>query len=358
MTAAGLRTDRARRPRHALTWATAGLAAVAAVAAGVVVGAVFVPEPAPSSVVSPPGERTVSVTSRVFDDARQVVVAVELAGSVTLMVPDSGRVTRTVCVPGAVIASGGSPITIDDRPVIALATAVPLWRDLGPGMSGEDVRALQVELARLGHSVAATGTFGEQTRAAVSALLSEIGVDRPSGRLAVASVMWLPAPQVRVDSCEVELAEVVSQGPYATVAGSLAALRVSADPSAGGLGDRVLRWGDLAAPIGRDGRVTDAEFLGALAASQEFAFATSEQGQGTMTLQSALAEPLAVVVVPPAAIFEPSGGMGCVVADGQPRRVSIVASSLGQTMVTFDDVEELPSRVLLPAVGDMASPCR
>jgi peptidoglycan hydrolase-like protein with peptidoglycan-binding domain len=338
-----------------VTPATAGLAAVALVAVGLLAGILLVPARVPSSVAAPEGERRVAVSSRRFDDPRRVEVTPHRADAVTLTVAETGRITRTTCAPGAVISSGTSPVTVDDRPVLALATTVPLWRDLESGMRGEDVRALQVELARLGQPVTPTGTYDRATAAAVAAVQRAIGVAQPSGRLPVASVIWLPAPQVTVATCEVALAEIIGPGPFATVAGGLVALQVTGGLADAVAGDRLLRLGTASAPIDASGMVTDAAFLAEVAASPEYAFAAASDS-GTLTLDAVLATPVEVVVVPPGAIYGITDDAGCVIADGEPRRVRVVASSLGQTMVTFD-TGTVPTNVELPLPGEVPPPC-
>lgn len=53
--------------------------------------------------------------------------------------------------------------------------------------------------------------------------------------------------------------------------------------------------------------------------------------------------------MPPGALFALSGSTGCVRADGTAHPVTIVASSLGQTLVTFDglDAATAPTEVEL-----------
>ena len=41
-----------------------------------------------------------------------------------------------MCAPGAVLTSGARPVTVDDRPVVAFATSILLWRDLTPTANG------------------------------------------------------------------------------------------------------------------------------------------------------------------------------------------------------------------------------
>lgn len=55
-------------------------------------------------------------------------------------------------------------ISVNDLPLISLATSRPLWRDLVAGDTGLDVRALRAELTRLGYRTTVDGRFGALTR--------------------------------------------------------------------------------------------------------------------------------------------------------------------------------------------------
>jgi hypothetical protein len=337
------RDRRPARPRPAGSGAArAGaltLAAVVLLAGGVTAGMALAPESEPQSVRSATPPSAVPVSRQVFDDSRRVKVTPVVAEEGTLQVADTGKVTRSQCAPGAVIESGSSPVTVDDRPVLALATSIPMWRDLAPTAKGDDVKALQVELARLGHTVKADGTYGSSTKAAVTKLFKAAGVAKPTGDLSVASVLWLPAPSVAVKACEVPVGAATSAEAFATTAGTLVSLGLSDTLSNVTPGDRVLRLGDLTAPVGEGGVVTDAAFLEAVRGSMEFAGWQRTEGSEPLTLEYVLAAPLEVSVVPPGALFALSGATGCVSAAGTSHPVTIIASSLGQTLVTFDGLD-------------------
>lgn len=317
--------------------ASAGLAVVALAAAGVTAGALLAPQSIPASVASPSGDRTVAVGTEVFEDARTLTVRPEVVREATLTVPDTGRVVRSVCAPGATLASGATPLTVDGRPVVALATEIPLWRDLEPGARGEDVEALQTELARLGHPVTADGVYGPATRTAVRDVMHDAGVARPTGGLRLASVMWLPAPEVTLESCEVAVGDDVAAGPFAAIAGGLVALQVTDGLTGAAPGERVVTYGGVSASMSPEGVVTDAELLAAVAAGSEYQQATSGDGAATFTLPSTLAQAQEVAVVAPAALYGLDGSQGCVLSDDGARAVTVVSSALGQSMVTFDD---------------------
>ncbi len=336
------------------SWTTVVVAAVALALLGGTVAILALPGDRADSVDTATGEPTVAVAVRDFNDARTVHAVPTLSSPTTLTVSDAGRVTSTTCEVGTTIGSGSSPLTIDERPVIALATTIPLWRDLGVGARGDDVVALQTELRRLGHDVRPDGIFGSGTAAAVRALLRDLGDTSKSSTLRSASVMWLPTPSITVSSCEVLLADRFAGGAVAKVGGGLVALTIAAggedvDGTEGAVpGPRVLTYNDGAAEVDEKGRVTDPAFLAAVAAGPGFAMA--KENGGAITMQYVLASSVEVAVVPPGSIYALSGGSGCVVGDGAPLAVTVVSSALGQALVSFDG-DAVPTQVHV-APGD------
>lgn len=330
------------RLRGALTVATAGIAGVALLATGVAAGAMVLGEGVPSSVAAPDRPRVAPVAVETYDGLRRATATPQVAEPTTLTLGAAGRVRSSLCVPGATIASGTSLLLLDDRPVLALTTAAPLWRDLDVGARGQDVADLQAELARLGHAVTVDGVYGPGTRAAVRALLAGIGVARPSGALVASDVVWLPVPEVTVTGCPAAVGEAFEGGEVATVGGGLTAVEIGGRDPVEGL---VARFEGVSAPVKADRTVTDPAFLAAVEASPALDFA-QEEGTGTLEIELALAEPVQVAVVPPSAVFGLTGPAGCVATgDGAVLPVRVVASALGQTLVQVDG--PVPDRVLL-----------
>lgn len=97
-----------------------------------------------------------------------------LAGSVgTGAVSPAGegaeqRVTKAP-VTGTKVKEGDVLMTVNGRPVLALSGSVPMYRAMGPGATGDDVKQLQKALQRLGFDPgSAGGTFGQGTATAVT----------------------------------------------------------------------------------------------------------------------------------------------------------------------------------------------
>ncbi|AXG77555.1 peptidoglycan-binding domain-containing protein [Streptomyces paludis] len=78
------------------------------------------------------------------------------------------RVTRPP-VAGTKVEEGDVLMMVNGRPVFALAGTVPMYRALGPGASGDDVRQLQKALRRLGFDPgAASGAYRQGTAGSVT----------------------------------------------------------------------------------------------------------------------------------------------------------------------------------------------
>jgi peptidoglycan hydrolase-like protein with peptidoglycan-binding domain len=79
---------------------------------------------------------------------------------------------------GSVIAEGNVVLTISGRPVFLLDGAQPSYRDLGPGMSGEDVEQLERALKRSGHDPGTVdASYNAATGRAVAALYRQHGFE-------------------------------------------------------------------------------------------------------------------------------------------------------------------------------------
>lgn len=89
-------------------------------------------------------------------------------------------VTASALSTGADVAIGTVLVQVNGQPVFALASPFPLYRDLGVGDAGPDVRVLQENLKSLGLLDRVDGEFGAGTAVAVTALYRSAGVPAPS----------------------------------------------------------------------------------------------------------------------------------------------------------------------------------
>ncbi|MFD9307211.1 peptidoglycan-binding protein [Streptomyces sp. NPDC060048] len=88
-------------------------------------------------------------------------------------------VTKVPVRQGDRIDAGKVLLEVSGRPVFALPGSLPVYRDLKPGATGDDVKQLQKALAALGHPVGGdpAGTFGSGTKTALTAFYTSIGYD-------------------------------------------------------------------------------------------------------------------------------------------------------------------------------------
>ncbi|MCJ0868673.1 peptidoglycan-binding domain-containing protein [Streptomyces sp. AP-93] len=88
-------------------------------------------------------------------------------------------VTKVAVRPGDPVRAGKVLLEVSGRPVFALPGALPVYRDLKPGATGDDVKQLQKALAGLGHGTGSdrSGIFGAGTKAALASFYKSIGYD-------------------------------------------------------------------------------------------------------------------------------------------------------------------------------------
>ncbi|GAB3277935.1 hypothetical protein GCM10027589_03870 [Actinocorallia lasiicapitis] len=313
---------------------TAALAAIVMLGAGAVGGFLVRGSDPPDGLPQAAEAESAPVTTEKFSDERSVKLAMSVAPPSPLTVTARGRVTSTKCAPRRPIRSGSVVARINEAPLVALATTVPLYRDLTSRDRGRDVLGLQYELRRLGHSTGLDGVFGTATRAAVKALFKESGDPKADGSLKLAQVLWLPAPRVTPDKCSLVLGGQVNAGTeIATIPKRLSGLRIRPLPSYPAPGRRTLRVFGIAGPVAADGTVTSRTFLAKISASREFRDVKSadEELSGTYTLARAVT----AVKIPPSAVFGIDGNKGCVQSGGRRIPVQIVGSKLGTSLVTL-----------------------
>ncbi|MDR0489567.1 MAG: hypothetical protein LBG99_09320 [Propionibacteriaceae bacterium] len=313
------------------------------------------PAPTPQDVQPGVPIRSAPVSLQDYAGDREVSVGFQTAPIIDIRASASGIVTSLPLEPGAVVTSGTSPLSVDGRPVIALHTETPLYRDLVVGDRGLDALALQKELARLGFSVTATNTYSWQAAAAIQELRKRLGDSSTSGNLPLTDVLWIPAVSTEVRGVPITLGAAIESGDTLfTLGGQVTAIKV-ADVSRLDfrVGAMVMEWEDATAPIAPDGLVTDTAFLAVVSTSDAYRALLAETPDGSQPLGSAkvrLETPVTTLRVPPAAVFGIIGSQGCIqTTEGGALPVVIVASDLGGTLVQLPDDLPAPASVNIGA---------
>ncbi|MFJ4779858.1 peptidoglycan-binding protein [Streptomyces sp. NPDC088762] len=88
-------------------------------------------------------------------------------------------VTKLPLKAGDAVAAGQLLAEVSGRPVFALKGTLPVYRDLKPGATGDDVAQVQQALRELGHGTGSDrrGFFGPGTKAALTARYRALGYD-------------------------------------------------------------------------------------------------------------------------------------------------------------------------------------
>jgi len=123
--------------------------------------------PAASPILVPVEERVLTsdvVTRGTARYGRPQSISIVLSA----LKPHAGIVT-TLPLRGTQLNEGDVILTASGRPVFVLQGEIPAYRDLVPGISGDDVRQLESALRRLGYDPGPVdGKYDEQTSAAVA----------------------------------------------------------------------------------------------------------------------------------------------------------------------------------------------
>ncbi len=267
----------------------------------------------------------------------------------------SGTVTSVSTQPGQAVEVGDVLYTVDLRPVVAAEGAVPSFRVLSAGASGEDVAQLEEFLAA---TVRFDGTvdeeFTELTAAAVMSWQARLGVE-PSGVVRPGDLLFLPQLPARVVlsgdirvgaqvSSGIGAVEVLSKSPSVTV--TLGADQSDLVPLDGAV--RVHRGGAIWR--GRIAAATQTE-LGELqlelVGPQGRAICHPRCAQLPVSRPTLMRADLIAVppttgpVVPAAALRTmPQGATVVLGVDGEEIPVQVLAAASGQAVVSGIDVGE------------------
>jgi peptidoglycan hydrolase-like protein with peptidoglycan-binding domain len=332
----------------------AGLAASLAVAIGLGLGVALARGPMPLVLRTVPAGGLVSVVAREFEDLRNLAVVPEIVDQTDYPIRAPGVIRGVDCVVGDPVISGTRIATVDANPILALRLSRPLWRDLWPGSSGDDVRDLQRELRRLGFDVKKDGRYDAAVSTAIATLWERAGVSQRKTFVARSDILWLQYKSVVPSECLLRLGDEVSSGDVAMRSGGgLVRLSITVpDAVTGGTRDALL--GDRVAPISDDSTIEDPDFLAAFSESKAFLTYKVDDPNQQLTVETRLAMPIQVIPVPATSLYAIKGIDACVTSDSGPLAVMIVASELGETLVS---AQVLPNEVAMYPDED-AAPCR
>lgn len=314
---------------------------------GVLVTALVIPTPTPDGLSAATSPDTVTASRQQFDDERTVETSFETSTEQSITTRAAGTVSETLCKPGQTVESGTRILSVDGRPVIALHTDTPLYREIDAGDTGLDVLALQQELARLGYNAEGNGTYGWRTTDGVRQLLSQAGETNPDGRIGPADVAWLPQTNVTPTQCTADLNASLTDGSeIMKTGGQLTAVTFPA-PSDLREGKRTFTLFGVKTSLDKtDGRISDQHDQ--IQASDGYKTTLADQGGKKPTATLALEQPINAIKVPPSAITGQNGTRACVSPDGKRAiPVTVIGSALGATLIQPEQSDATIGNVVL-----------
>jgi peptidoglycan hydrolase-like protein with peptidoglycan-binding domain len=194
------------RRRRRIRWVVAGVILVVLLGIGtVVVLTRLAGNDAEAAQQSPASAQTVEVVKMDLADRRTVSGKLGYGSEHTL----SGRKPGTITglpAQGSVLDRGKPAYQVDARPVPLFYSDIPLYRDLGPGMTdGPDVAAIEGNLKELGFTGfgAPDKKFTDATANAIKKWQKSLGLDE-TGIIGTGDVIIAPGP-LRVSSVTAEL---------------------------------------------------------------------------------------------------------------------------------------------------------
>jgi peptidoglycan hydrolase-like protein with peptidoglycan-binding domain len=200
--------DEPRRRRRGLLWLVLGGAVAAAAGTGAWLWASNTStQPAPAAA----GPAATAVVERGTISATESWDGTLDHGTpFTVTSGTEGTITR-LADQGETVDRGDELYRVNEQPVTLLRGVVPMYRELGPGDSGIDVKQLEKNLAKLGYDrFTVDDQYTFSTAAAVRAWQDDIGAG-PTGTVARGDVVFLPEGR-QVDTLHADVGDVVGPG--------------------------------------------------------------------------------------------------------------------------------------------------
>jgi peptidoglycan hydrolase-like protein with peptidoglycan-binding domain len=194
------------RRRRRIRWVIIGIVLVALLGVGtVVVMTRLTGDKAEAAQQSPTNAQTVDVVRMDLADRRTITGKLGYGTERSLTGRKQGTITA-LPAQGSVLERGKPAYQVDARPVPLFYSDIPLYRDLGPGMTdGPDVAAIEENLKALGFTGfgAPDKKFTDATANAIKKWQKSLGLDE-TGVIGMGDVVVTSGP-ARVSSVTVEL---------------------------------------------------------------------------------------------------------------------------------------------------------
>lgn len=203
---------------------TGGVALVTAAVAGAAIG--FGGGPQPDTSGAAPVAETTPVTRTTLTQTRPVSGVLDYGNPETVIGHREGVITW-LPTPGTVIRRGQPVYKVDNRPVPLFHGALPLYRPIRFGATGDDVREVEQNLAALGYTgITVDNTFTAATATAVRRWQKHLGY--PETGVVSPTDVVLTAAEMRVTAVSAHLGDAAGTA-ILTYTGTTRQVRVALD---------------------------------------------------------------------------------------------------------------------------------
>lgn len=186
--------------------------------------------PVASPILAPAEERVLS--TRIVARGTARFTSPRLVSVMTSRLKPNAGVISSVALAGTELTEGAVALTASGRPVFVLEGSVPSYRDLGPGLKGDDVLQLEKALVRLGQNPGPVdGTYDKQTGSAVAAWYQAAGwqpFEATTEQLAAIRALELDTIKLRGDQLASSDAVAAASADLAAAKDAAAAAREAA----------------------------------------------------------------------------------------------------------------------------------
>lgn len=324
-------------------------------------GAFVFPKPVPANLTAAPDSTTVAVQTISFDDTQLATAQFQIGDAYPLIVHIQGQITASQCQKGNRVNSGQIIAYIDNMPIIALHTAIPLYRDVSLGIAGDDITSLQHELVRLGKlsDRYVEGVYDDAThRAVLDLFTNENNAQYSAEELPCENIVWIPDTHIVLSSWQAQTGTYVTpESQIGTSRARLDSITVSNINNLDLAQYQATIYDVTTQQIHEDGHIDDTNFLEQVSQTTQYSELLNSLTQGAVaqaqvTLQRT--EAVEALQVPPTVLFGVGSGTGCIMdSQNNIHRVQIISSTLGSSILTLQDNEKKPPNITFVRIGSI-----
>ncbi|MFD0705363.1 hypothetical protein ACFQY8_06355 [Alloscardovia venturai] len=283
---------------------------------------------------------TAKVATQKYDGAQTVTAVPTLAEDREIVIHTTGVVTESGN--DGQLISGQKALKVQDHSIVALSTSTPLYRDLAIGDKGDDVRAFNDELSRLGYgAVQGSPLFTTRTIQAWKKLETAIG-NTSDSVFHLSDMLWIPENTVKIKTWNASLGTTIeSESSIATISGGITKITIK-NGKADSVDRSIVIFGVTGTIPAGQTEINDADFCGRVAQTDDFKGLDKDSLAQGFDAQLSLKQSINVLRVPAGAVFgiheENGHSVGCIVSLAGAKKaktihVVVVAGELGVSLI-------------------------